>query len=375
MTAPSRTAQFTRLNKILKKHYAPVAPDPNRSVLEHLVFASLLENAHFAAAEEAFAALVHTFYDWNEIRVSSIRELSEVVPGLPEPAAAAHRAKRVLQSVFEATYSFDLEDLRKQNLGPAVEKLEKTNGTTRFSVAYVVQAALGGHAIPIDSGTLAVLLLVALVAQQDAAAGVVPGLERAISKNAGIEFGSLLHQLGADYVAGRYSPPLHGILLEIDPSVKDRLPRRREAKPAVSRDAAAAAGASSGSQGTKAHRRPAGKEQTKEAAREAGGKPPSEAAAAAKEVASPPKKKPAGGKKSPLTAGPAEQEDAAPSVHVASAEPKPAEEKDAAAKRKPPAPVKKSPSKKNPEGPKIRNSPDAGRQESATEGLSKRKPR
>ncbi len=75
MAAPSRTAQFTKLHKILKKRFTPVAPDPNRSVLEHLLFASCLENAHPGAAEEAFAALVHTFFDWNEIRVSSVREL------------------------------------------------------------------------------------------------------------------------------------------------------------------------------------------------------------------------------------------------------------------------------------------------------------
>jgi endonuclease-3 len=143
MAASTRTAQFTRLHKILKKYYTPVVPEPNRSVLEHLLFASCLENAHHRAADEAFAALVHTFFDFNEIRVSSTRELSEVIAGLPDPAMTAHHVKRILQSVFEATYSFDLEELRKQNLGPAVERLEKIDGTTRFAVAYVVQSALG----------------------------------------------------------------------------------------------------------------------------------------------------------------------------------------------------------------------------------------
>ncbi len=240
MAGTSRSAQFTRLHKILKKHYAPVAPDPNRSVLEHLLFAACLENAHYRVAEEMFGALVHTFFDWNEIRVSSVRELSEVLSELPDPAAAGLRVKRILQHIFEATYAFDLEDLRKQNLAPAVERLEKIEGTTKFSIAYVIQSALGGHAIPIDSGTLNALRVVDLATDADVAAGVIPGLERAIPKTSGIEFGSLLHQLGADFTASPYSPALHAILLEIDPGAKARLPKRRGSKREVAPDEAVA---------------------------------------------------------------------------------------------------------------------------------------
>ena len=117
-------------------------------MLEHLLFACCLEDARYEAAEEAFAALVHTFFDWNEIRVTSLSELAEVMAGLPDPRAAANRVKRVLHGIFEATYAFDLEDTRKKNLGPTIKWLEKLDGTTRFIVAYVVQSALGGHPSP-----------------------------------------------------------------------------------------------------------------------------------------------------------------------------------------------------------------------------------
>ena len=136
-------------------------------MIEHLLFACCLEDAHHDAAEEAFAALVHTFFDWNEVRVTSISELSEVMACLPDPRAAANRIKRVLHAVFEATFNFDLEDLRKKNLGPTITWLEKLDGTTPFVVSYVVQAALGGHAIPIDAGTMAVLRVLDLVTEKD----------------------------------------------------------------------------------------------------------------------------------------------------------------------------------------------------------------
>lgn len=238
MAAASRTKQFAELHKVLKRHYKAARPDAERPVLEHLLLACCLEDAHYEAAEETFAALVHTLFDWNEVRVTSIRELTEVMGALPDPRAAAHRLKRVLQGVFEATYSFDLEDWRKKNLGPTIKWLRKIDGTTNFSVAYVVQSALGGHAIPIDSGTMWVLRLVELVSDQDVEAGVVPGLERAIPKAKGIEFGSMLHQLGADFRANPYSPAVRNILLEINPDIADRLPRRRAPKPARKRPAA-----------------------------------------------------------------------------------------------------------------------------------------
>lgn len=227
MTPVSRTALFAKLYKVIKKHYKPSSPNPQRTVMEHLLFACCLEDAKYEVAEEAFAALVHTFFDWNEVRVTSISELSEIMACLPDPRLAANRIKRVLHAIFEAQFNFDLEDKRKKNLGPTVKWLEGLDGTSRFSVAYVVQAALGGHSIPIDTGTMTVLRLLDAVTDKDVQSGEVPGLERAIAKTKGPEFGSLLHQLGADFSANPYSPAIKGILLEIDPEVQSRLPKRR----------------------------------------------------------------------------------------------------------------------------------------------------
>jgi endonuclease-3 len=385
MAASSRTAQFSRLHKILKKYYTPVAPALNRSVLEHLLFASCLENAHYPVAEEAFAALVHTFFDWNEIRVSSVRELSEVACGLPDPAAAAHRVKRILQSVFEATYSFDLEELRKQNLGPAVERLEKIEGTSKFSIACVIQSALSGHAIPIDSGTARALRLLDMATDEDVAAGTIPGLDRAIPKNSGIEFGSLIHQLGADFVGAPYSPALHTILLEIEPKAKDHLPLRRAPKRAV-QGATTAGPEDSGETKAKKvasdakaeghrHGKTTGTEEPKEAdgvKKEAGQE---KAAPIVKEAALDPKKKPAPAKKKS-----AADEPPAEVQQPAAAESPPKKDKDKteeeeAAKKKQPPPTKKVPPKKKPEDDKAKNPTDQGGETSGLEGISKRKPR
>ncbi len=393
MAASSRTAQFTRLHKILKKHYTAVHPDPNRSVLEHLLFASCLENAHFRAAEEAFAALVHTFFDWNEVRVSSVRELSEAISGLPDPAAAAHRVKRILQSVFEASYSFDLEDLRKQNLGPAVERLEKTEGTSKFSIAYVIQSALGGHAIPIDSGTANAMHVVGLASEEDVAAGTVPGLDRAVPKNSGVEFGALLHQLGADFATSPYSPALHGILLEIEPKAKENLPSRRGPKRPAKEPQPAPKVAHEPAESKSKKGPPEAKAPVQKSS-----KPPAEVkpilvdvkkeataaktAAIAKESPKESAREPVAEKKKSATTKKKAEETPTQTHSADVAEParkkdkeKEKGEESAAAKKKPPAPPKSAMPKKKSDDGRGKSHADQGGEHLGVEGIAKRKPR
>jgi endonuclease III len=225
MPTTNRAALLTKTHKVLKKHYKPVPP-VERPVLEHLLYACCLENATYESADKAYTLVSTNFFDWNEVRVSTVKELAEVMHSLPDPSSAASNLKRILQGVFESTYSFDLEALRKQNLGVAQQRLKKLEGCTNFAVAYVTQAVLGGHAIPIDRGVFDCLAVLGLVTEADRKSSTVPGMERAIAKNKGVEFGSLVHQLGAEFVANPYAPALHKILLEIAPDCKEHLPKK-----------------------------------------------------------------------------------------------------------------------------------------------------
>ncbi len=237
MASKNRAALVNKALKVVKKHYKPAAPLPkDRTLLEHLVLACCLENSGYDAAERVFHALKTDYFDWNEVRVSTIRELAEVCKPLNDPNESATRIKRVLQSVFETHYSFDLEPLKKQNIGAAVKQLEKYNGSSPFVVAFVTQQALGGHSIPTNQGLLESLRIVGVITDAEAAKGVVPGLERTVPKSKGAEVGSQLHQLGIEMHRSPYGPTIRKMLLEIEPDAKDRLPKRptkaEEAPPA-----------------------------------------------------------------------------------------------------------------------------------------------
>lgn len=226
MNASNRQTLIKRVFTVLKKHYQSVRPPADRPVLEHLLYACCLENARHEQVDEVFARLEQDYFDWNEIRVTTVTELAEVMSNIADAPDAARRLKRVLQSVFETHYSFDLEFLRKENLGKAIKEIEKYNGVTPFAVAYVTQCALGGHAIPVNQGVLNAFQILGVISESEAASGRVPGLERAIAKSQGVEFGSLVHQLGVAFQQHPYSPQIRSLLLEIEPEAKSRLPKR-----------------------------------------------------------------------------------------------------------------------------------------------------
>ncbi|MCA9237881.1 MAG: hypothetical protein KDA44_20545 [Planctomycetales bacterium] len=241
MAAKNRATLINHALKVVKKHYKPTAPPKDRTVLDHLIVACCVENSLPEAADQVFESLKVDYFDWNEVRVSTLRELTAVMKPLNDPEGAATRLKRVLQSVFETHYSFDLEPMRKQNLGQAAKQVEKYNGSTPFTVAYVTQHGLAGHSIPVNRGLLECFRIVGIVSDAEAAKGQAPGLERAVAKSKGVEAASLLHQLGVEFFRSHLGPTIRKLLLEIDPNCKDNLPKRtvKESTPAPSEPPAA----------------------------------------------------------------------------------------------------------------------------------------
>ncbi|GAB6165097.1 hypothetical protein JCM19992_10970 [Thermostilla marina] len=230
MGASNRSQQFVRLFKALKKAYKPFVPDEDMPLLDSLLFAACLEDTPYTKARKVYDRIRGEFFDWNEVRVSSIRDLVEVMTELPDPAAAAARVKQTLQHVFESRFSFDLEGLRREKLKAVVAELEKIDGCDQFMISCVIQWQLQGHSIPLDRGALTVLNLLGLAREEDIQAGTVPGLERAISKKDGREFGSLLHELGAAYIANPFSTNVRKFIVGLRPEAAELLPTRRSAK-------------------------------------------------------------------------------------------------------------------------------------------------
>ncbi len=230
MSAKNRADLITKLHKFVKKEYQVITPPSNRSVLEHMIYGCCLENSTFDAADDAFAKLQENYFDWNEVRVTTVAELAESCRNLSDPTAAAKSLKKTLHGIFEHYYQFDLDFLKKENLSKAVLTFQKFNGVSQFVVSYVAQNGLGGHSIPLDHSLMRLFYVLGIVTEDESKKDRVPGLERTIAKAKGAEFSILVHQLAVAFNSAPFSTAIRSKILKISGDAKERFPKRASRK-------------------------------------------------------------------------------------------------------------------------------------------------
>jgi endonuclease-3 len=178
-----------------------------RPVLEELVYGLCREGATPAAADAAFARLKKDFYDWNEVRVSTVPEIATAMKGLPDVGVKAQRLLAFLQELFELDYNFSLEGIEKKGFKHAAKQLARYPGVNDFTIAWVTQRSFGGHAIPVDSAAMRALARLNALDEGDTAEVVRSRLEHAISKADGIAFTDALAEYAASVVEPVTSEP------------------------------------------------------------------------------------------------------------------------------------------------------------------------
>ncbi|MBM3983500.1 MAG: hypothetical protein FJ304_25165 [Planctomycetes bacterium] len=211
---------LTHAHTALKKRYPLPALDadaPPRPLLEELVYAICREGSTSADADAAYARLKKAFVDWNEVRVSTMQEVADVLRPLPQSGPRAGWIIGLLHAVFELNYAFDLGDMEKKGLKNAAKQISryfnakdldakglkqaaKQIGRFRqvndFAVAWVVQRSLGGHAIPLDGPTVRVLARLGAIDPADVdpedLESLRGGIEHVVPKARGAEFTELL---------------------------------------------------------------------------------------------------------------------------------------------------------------------------------------
>lgn len=228
---PNRQQLVAKMHKALRAQYKPVTPNTSRPMLEQVLYACCLENAPYDVAEKALGRLLQGYFDLNEVRVTTVIELAETLHDLPDPSRAALALRRVLQSVFESSYAFTLENAKKHSIAHGLKTLEHLHGATPFVVHFVASTALGGHFIPLDQGAIAALYLAGIISQEEYDSGKVAGLDRFVAKKAGGEFASLLHQFGVDVLGNLHGATVKKVLQAVNPAAKDRFPKRGESLP------------------------------------------------------------------------------------------------------------------------------------------------
>jgi len=197
-TTTNKQRVLTHLFTTLKKRYDPPEAEP-LPVLEQMLLAVLREGTTRDKAERALRSLRERFFDWNEIRVSSHREIEEVIAELPGAELRSQRIISLLQEIFETTFSFDLGDLEKKGLKKAAKQLGRYQAANDYAVSWVIQQALGGHALPLDSATIRCLRRLGILDDdQEDLEALRASVEHLIPKAKGTLFIDLVSSLADD---------------------------------------------------------------------------------------------------------------------------------------------------------------------------------
>ncbi len=200
MATQSKAKVLTDVYTLLKRRYKPKADRSSAarlSVLKAVVYGICHEATTREQANQALSRFHDEFFDWNEIRVSSLEEIQESLAGIPEPAERARRIRRFLRQLYNRTYGFTLDALTKKPLKEALKVLQTYDAfQSDYVTATVIQQALGGHAIPIDKDTRRALERLGI--SEPTVAELRAVLERAVPKNRGGEFLDLLEDLAND---------------------------------------------------------------------------------------------------------------------------------------------------------------------------------
>jgi endonuclease III len=199
--AKSKAQFLNEIHTHLKKHYKP-KPDrggSRLSVLEAVVYAVCHEGTTREQANQALSRFKDEFFDWNEVRVSTIEEIQSALAGLPDTESRANKIRRFLRQLFEKTYAFDLDALVKKPLKESLKVLSEYEVfASDYVTASVVQLALGGHAIPVDEPCRRALRRLGIAEPEGDHTTLRSLLERAVPKNRGAEFVDLLEDLAHD---------------------------------------------------------------------------------------------------------------------------------------------------------------------------------
>ena len=198
MAAQNRATLFNKCLRTLKNTYEPQVPSSTRSVFEQVIFGICLENTSLETAEDSYLRLTEDYLDWNELRVSSPREIAESFSKQEAPLEKARTLKSIIHAIFETEYNFELETLIKMTQTQAVKTLNSFDGMRPFIAAHILQTSLKAHVIPLDAISIRAVTRLGLVDTSTVIDKMNATLKRLVPKNQGAILSSLIRQLALD---------------------------------------------------------------------------------------------------------------------------------------------------------------------------------
>lgn len=196
--ASDKALACKKLTALLQKDYGKSLPKLKLPVLETMLFAVCLEDNSWEAAEACYAKLLKSYYDLNEIRVSSVSELERTLSDLKDAEWKGLRIRSILRFVFESSYTFEFEKLAKLTVESAQKRLKKIEFLSPFITSFTLQQVLGSHVVALDQITLRAAVHLGVAPEGSEIPEASEFLKAGLKKTETFGFTHLLRKLATD---------------------------------------------------------------------------------------------------------------------------------------------------------------------------------
>lgn len=154
-------------------------------------------------AERQLNKALSMVVDWNEIRVSNVREAAELLGDSgTESLRRCQNLLDALHAIYDRENKVSLDRLKSLGRREARQYLETLKGVDEYAVAYVVLWSFGGHAIPVWNHVLSALREADLVHPTATRAEIQAFLERNVPAADAKAFSLVVGSLGSGKAAG-----------------------------------------------------------------------------------------------------------------------------------------------------------------------------
>ncbi len=174
-----------KVKKLLGKLPKAKEPEPFENNIALLVHAVLEADASAAQARKALKAIEEEYVDFNELRVSPVKEITEAI-GRDYPFARdrAETILKVLANLYEHNFAMNLDYLSEMSKRELRRHLTEL-GLDTYAEAVLSLQIFGAHAIPVDQSLVDCLKIEELIYEESDRQDVQGFLERFIAqKNA-----------------------------------------------------------------------------------------------------------------------------------------------------------------------------------------------
>lgn len=150
MARRSKRASAGAIYKALRKKFGARSAYAKKEAVDHVVFSILLSGSSFEKAEKAFRALKSNYVDWNEVRVTSPRELSSVIESKGCVPRRSVPIKSFLQKLYIDNYTISAQPIQNMSPKRAREYVGGITGLPPEQVAEILLEAFDMPITPID---------------------------------------------------------------------------------------------------------------------------------------------------------------------------------------------------------------------------------